>query len=217
MANGVTITARLPYIDSMSYGPYAENNWHFSYNPLVTLTPDLAADYGRSALIEFYQSVGSHLACSLDETIEFSWVDWEDADNISIPMDPSTFTGSTTNALPNEVALCLTFKCDPYGGHRRQSFYNRVYLGPLAVTTNASLVSNAPGRPTQTFRDDILEAYQLLQDDLDIIGVDGARHAVYSTTHDSSGLVTSVWVDDAWDTVRRREVDATVKDFWVPA
>jgi hypothetical protein len=129
-------------------------------------------------------------------------------------MGTEGFNTGTDDALPNEVALCLSFRCDPYGGHRRQSFYNRVYLGPLITTANTSITATGPGRPSGDFRDDVLAAYQKLQDKLDVFGPDVARHVVYSPTHDSSGIVTSAWVDDAWDTQRRRGVEPTEKNYW---
>ena len=222
MANGVSVTSRWPFLGEVGYGPYAENTWHASYNPLLSTADDCATAM-KNGIVAFWAQSVTHLtsmsrwlAPCMGPTVSFSYVDWEDEDNVSVPMPDEGFTVGTADGLPNEVGLVLSFKCDPYGGHRRQSFYNRVYLGPFITTANTSLTSTGPGRPSGNLRDDILAGYTNLVEAMDIFGADAGRHCVYSPTHDSSGLVASAWVDDAWDTQRRRGVEPTEKNFWEP-
>ena len=222
MANGVTVTTRMLYDDAATYGPYAENSWHFSYNPLTILppAPEQAAIAGRNAIMEFWQGtpltdasyMQAYLSPLLTGEVQVRYVDWEDEDNISHEIEGFTLTPGPY-ALPTEVASCMTFKCDPYGGHRRQSFYNRVYLGPLSTAAAGS--SSATGRPSSSFRDDAATAYTLFQDSLNDAFVDDVRHAVYSPTHDSSGLVTYAWMDNDWDTIRRRSLEPTSKTMFI--
>lgn len=219
MANGVTVTSRMLFSDETAYGPYAENSWHFSYNPAVLSpgTADEAAASGRLAIIDFWNegplaeadNLSVYLSDALTGEVQFSWVDWEDPENISHDLEPFTLTVGGTS-YPTEVATCITFKCDPYGGYNRQSFYNRVYLGPLAIA--AGITGGTGGaRPKAAFREDVVEAYNALQARLDIIGVDAVRHAVFSPKHQTSALVTSGWIDNAWDTQRRRGLDPDTK------
>jgi hypothetical protein len=219
MANGVTVTTRINYVDGEGYGPYVENNWHFSYNALLGAGAEVCAESGRAGIIEFWKggalpsgadSLSGYLSGYLANVIQFRWVDWEDTTNTSHELPSTTIAARTVNNMPEEVATCVTFTCDPYGGHRRQSFYNRVYLGPLATSINGG-GGTTPSRPTEAFRLDVVDAYSRLRAELDDIGLDAARHAVYSPKHDSSGVVTGGWIDNAWDIQRRRGIDPTVK------
>lgn len=224
MANGITLTTRMPYTDTLSHGPYAENNWHFSYNGLIG-DAESCAEFARAGVRDFWtegalpsgsDNLTSYLQATLTGTIEFSWVDWEDSTNTSIDLDPITYTRNTSPAnLPNECASCLTFKCDPRPPLKRQSLYNRVYLGPLNVLPNAG-TGTTSSRITSTFRDDVIAAYQIMQDTLDVIGIDNAHHAVYSPKDDSSGITTSAYIDNAWDTQRRRGLQPTARSTWTP-
>ena len=220
MATGVTVTTRINYVDGEGFGPYVENNWHFSYNGAINpLGAEDCAVSGRSAILAFWKggplpsgadSLSGYLSGYLENVIHFRWVNWEDETNTSEEMTTATIAARTVNNLPEEVATCVTFKCDHYGGHRRQSFYNRVYLGPLATSINAG-GGTVPSRPTLAYREDVVAAYSLFREELDILGLDVARHAVYSPKHDSSGTVTDGWIDNAWDIQRRRGIDPTVK------
>src|SRR5678816_1173200 len=110
MANGVTVTQRWIYANELSYGPYAENSWHASYNPLVSdaeqcaesLKAGIVAFWAQSAVHE--DSLSLWLADSLDSTAQFSWVDWEDSTNTSIPMSDEGFNLGVGQNLPNECA-----------------------------------------------------------------------------------------------------------------
>lgn len=222
MPNGFTMTTRMNYTSETSFGPYVENNWHFSYNPLVTIL-SVAVGQAQDAIAEFWNStaptnlatMGSYVPAVISNTIQTSYVDWEDPDNISVPYDSFTLSGTrATTTLPSEVASCLTFKCDPYDSLPRQSLYNRIYLGPLGTVALNGLTSQA--RPHPGFMADALLAYEAFADVLDVFGVDNCRHAVYSPKNDSSALVTSVWMDNAFDIQRRRGVEATAKVTFTP-
>lgn len=216
MANGFTVHTRMSFGSSASYGPYAENSWHFSYNPLIGSWSERTGS-ARAAILAFWNdsppsgadSTAVYLSSILSGEVEFWFVDWEDPEQLRQELDPGTITPGTT-ALPPEVACCLTTKCDPYGGYKRQSFYNRIYLGPLSQVAAISAADHGP-RPRTTFLEDLVGAYSNFQDELDLLGPDVARPAVYSPKHGTSGLVTSGWVDNEWDIVRRRGLDVTEK------
>lgn len=217
MANVVKLECRMPYTnDDEAYGPYAITTWHASWNDL-TGDAESCAEALRLGVVDFFNATGpsgrkvnEYLSSILSGVAQFRWFDW------SLPkprpgheLPNATIAVTTTgDALPPQVAACLSTKCDPYGSHRRQSFYNRQFIGPL----NDLTLSGDSGRPSPNFRVTMAEGYQKLLDRLDIVGIDIARACVFSPTHDSSGLVTSYWCDDAFDIQRRRELDPTVKD-----
>jgi hypothetical protein len=121
----------------------------------------------------------------------------------------------TALELPSEVALCLSF----FGTRNLPRLRGRVYLGPF-LNTALSDDSGAAykSRPAPNLVDTIRQAAKgLLQ------GFTEASWAVWSNglytvnkvpqppVPGSSALVTAGWVDNAWDTQRRRGFDASTR------
>lgn len=99
--------------------------------------------------------------------------------------------------LPNEVALCLSFEAKRESGELQARRRNRIYLGPFA-----SGAMGTTGRPSPVVLTDVLNAAKRLKD---------AQAAsatwdwmVYSPLNDEVLDIQHIWVDDAWDTQRRR-------------
>lgn len=117
-----------------------------------------------------------------------------------------TFTGSTGNPLPAEVALCLSYHAAPVAGVPQARRRGRVYLGPFTAAESTD------GRPGTALTNMLLaQAAQLL----------AAAQAsvtwqwiVWSRTLDSGAPVTGGWIDDAWDTQRRRGPDSTTRTLF---
>lgn len=210
--NVIRLESRLLFDEVDTYGAYACQTWHFSYNDTVANAVDTADD-ARDAIQIFFAttngsgSVGDFLSSHLTGAIEYRWWDLNDYDPgppVVYPEATQLANGSIaggvgSSSLPTQVATCLTEQCNPYGGHRRQSFYNRQYIGPLsgaAITTG--------GRVIADWRTLMLEAYGNVNDHLDGLGPDREHVCVYSPKHNSSGLVIDAWVDDVFDIQRRR-------------
>lgn len=109
-----------------------------------------------------------------------------------------------SGSLPMEVALCLSFQAPRQSGTDQARRRGRVYLGPFDT---ASLDSS--GGPAQAVYDAVTAAGQGLLDASQAATT--WAWAVYSTVNQAAIEVTSAWVDNAWDTVRRRGTTANAR------
>lgn len=122
---------------------------------------------------------------------------------------PFTFTlGAPTSGtdLPNEVALCLSFKRQEPGVGSFASQRGRIYIGPLSLSAITNGTSGPV--PTSAFITDLVHAGINMKTAVRAIG-DGADHCVFSPRLNKLFVVTSYWVDNAMDTQRRRGPRAT--------
>lgn len=104
--------------------------------------------------------------------------------------------------LPHEVALCVSFQADPVSGVPQARRRGRIYLGPLAEAAS----SNA--RPSTSVLNVVEAAAQRL---LDESTLSVWKWQVYSRTGQTHATVTGGWIDNAWDTQRRRGNDPTAR------
>lgn len=137
-----------------------------------------------------------------------------------VQVDQGTFPIATgaSGPLPSEVALCASFSADLASGDNPKRRRGRLYLGPVAES--AVSVINGYSRPQLSLRESIRDAMDALAtpDPHDVDPGWFLNWAVYSpTTHAASTVgeafndVRSGWVDDAWDTQRRRGVAPTAR------
>lgn len=130
------------------------------------------------------------------------------------PVEELTFglTGlSAATALPAEVALCSSFQGDPVSGQNQQQRRGRIYISGWINSANGS-----GGRPSQATRILLGNATAQLSNDLQAIGsgLTQVVWVVYSRTADENAQITNGWVDDAWDTQRRRGVKPSTRTTW---
>lgn len=116
---------------------------------------------------------------------------------------------STAAGLPGEVAICASWAAGATPGVPVQSLRNRIFIGPL--NTNQSTVSTG-----STFPRVKLEAQQGL---CDIIEAWATPHElsqliVYGPRHNVEYPAVRGWVDDEFDTQRRRGVAASARTSW---
>ncbi len=121
-------------------------------------------------------------------------------------------------SLPQEVALVGSFFADRNVARRR----GRIYFGPFSTDAN----SGAQGRPTAAVRDAVRLALMRLRTEnagagaLSKWSVLGLVDQVPRGDVDRSPsdytlrMVTNGWVDDSWDTQRRRGLKATFRTTW---
>jgi hypothetical protein len=107
----------------------------------------------------------------------------------------------SSDPLPAEVALCLSFRGTLVAGDIRRRHRGRVYIGPFAEAESGTVVA-ADARPTAQLMNVLLGAGRLLADDSLLTG--NAVWCVYSGMDLALRPVTAMHVDDAWDTQRRR-------------
>jgi hypothetical protein len=118
------------------------------------------------------------------------------------PRQPKVYTGTlpgnNATPLPNEVAAVLSFYSTINLPRRR----GRVFLGPL--TTNALAADGLIPAEVRT------KMLQLATDLGNAGGVD-VDWQTFSRVADLRQRVTNAWVDNAWDTQRRRGLAATTR------
>lgn len=104
-----------------------------------------------------------------------------------------------SGALPEEVAICLSYKAESGSGLNPKRRQGRIYIGPL----DTGVITTASGRTrlNVSTMDDILKPAQRLLSEWDAAG---ATWGVYSRVDNALYPITQFIVDDALDTQRRR-------------
>lgn len=117
-----------------------------------------------------------------------------------VPVEEGTwdFTGAPTGtAIPPECALCLSFQGDPESGVSQARKRGRVFIGPLK---DAGLGTD--GRPASSIITTLATAGGVL---LAASDADATwTWTVFSQSASDSFTVTNGWVDNEYDTQRRR-------------
>lgn len=112
------------------------------------------------------------------------------------------------NGLPEEVALVTTFYGSPPITRRRRG---RLYIGPLNSNTSVINFGNqaAPSAPNPVIIGDLRIATQTLA------AIDSVQWCIRSTLPSENFVpVAGGYVDNAFDTQRRRGPDATTRSVW---
>lgn len=181
------------------------NTWHF-FRSAGTLTADTATNIG-SSLDLFYGAIDGFIRPEIDRA-DYRIYDLADPEPREPTLVPAVAQPSGLGeAYPFEVAACLSF----YGGRNLPRRRGRVYLGPLTTACADTQRSNGEPGPSAAFRTAILDGAEAMAAAVRSAGGDGAAAwCVYSPTTDAEGgdvlhhNVTDAWVDDAFDTQRRR-------------
>lgn len=127
------------------------------------------------------------------------------------PVDPADMAlMSAAGGPPLEVAACVTWRSNvqpPKVGTVGKPGRGRTYLGPL---TNAAAANNANGIPevAPAFRDSVKRASEAL------LGRVTETLVVVSDRYQQTDVVTGGWIDNAFDTQRRRGPDATARTIF---
>lgn len=121
---------------------------------------------------------------------------------IQVPMDWST----SSSVMPQEVAITASYYADRNLPRSR----GRIYLGPL-IHGSGSMESDGL-RPADSVRANIAAACRWLS-----ANQNGMTWCLLSRVDAQAKPITNGWVDDAFDTQRRRGLPATTRDVWVTA
>lgn len=185
------------------------NTFHF----VTSVNSDAIGVIIASRLVDFYNGAGpSHdLAWYLGNTVSrvtgaAQIKCYDELDNSLPPFYETTFTidaSGQVGDLPWEVACCLSFKNLTVTTVPERNRRGRIYLGPLNVDTVTEVGGSI--RPHVDFIGDLLDAGQRLYDANDA----SALWTVYSRVQAEGYLVEAGWVDNAFDTQRRRGEAAT--------
>lgn len=111
--------------------------------------------------------------------------------------------------LPDEVALCLSFQAPQVSGSPQSRRRGRIFFGPLGQNALSGTVPN--NRPDAGFVGRLAQAGEDLMNNA---AATSAPWVVYSPTDDAGYLVDNGWVDNAFDTQRRRGVSPTTRTTW---
>jgi hypothetical protein len=118
-----------------------------------------------------------------------------------VTKDYNAATAIPNAAYPREIALCLSFK-----GGQRPWQRGRLYIAPQLVTTYTTASTLTP-RPPAGLMAKLLD----LGDALAAAGGPDWSWVVHSPTRGEDTPVKDTWVDDEWDTQRRRGLRATTR------
>jgi hypothetical protein len=120
---------------------------------------------------------------------------------------------SASSAYPNEVAVCLSYYAEPLPGVNPQRLRGRVFVGPL--NTDAGTPTGPSGAtPSEDFIGALAAAGANLAGN-DALNTAGVWWVVHSRAGDMFNIVYGGWVDNEFDTQRRRQVDATARIVWL--
>lgn len=188
----------------------AINTWSFS---ALTARDDALALLINDELTDFYQAIGGWLSAGLSGNATIKFYDRSDASPRS-PFFENTFVFTPGEAarLPEEVALCLSFKAAVGSGVPPARARGRVFLGPLNTTTLNIGEADNGSRPELDFLGAVRgAAIDFLAAS---VGAGNWSWEVWSTVDNVGREVVAGWVDNAFDTQRRRGLSATDRLVW---
>lgn len=169
------------------------NTWHF-VSGAGQGTYEEEAQAAANNLDGFYDQIKGFLSSVQVSDVEYRMYNLADPQ----PREPLIFeaswqpTGSGAE-MPTEVATCLSFYKDRNLPRNR----GRLYIGPHPISVSAQ------GRPSPVFRTALAAAATSLID-IGLAPGSISAWALYSPTDDQGKIVTNGWVDNAFDTQRRR-------------
>lgn len=183
------------------------NTFHFQGAPTDVVALGIASwikDFYNTAGIEgdaICEFIAGHVLRSTNSSlIKFYDVTTDGPSGTPFLEEPWTLGApALADDLPAEVALCLSFKANPLAGAIEARRRGRVYIGPLNQDVLFEELADSP-RPRTVVMQTFLQAAQRLHD-----GVAGvAPWVIKSRAGDSVATVDQAWVDNAFDTQRRR-------------
>lgn len=114
---------------------------------------------------------------------------------------------SDTQDLPAEVACCLSYRALPVSGEPQARRRGRLFIGPLNINVLSSTVGLPEQRPKTIFITTLNQAAAQMASQLPV----NWSWQIYSPRDGISSGIQEVWVDDAFDTQRRRGCAPTMK------
>lgn len=200
----------LKTVDNVSEN-YVTNSWCI-VEAGATNSSDI--DEYADALRDFYDDLSGIISVNIAQNgHEVKFYDLPGPGAPNYPVQINTFnlaSAPATATLPTEVAVCLSFQGLKIPGSPQARRRGRVYIGPLGTG------SNTLGRPSTGLQSQLATAAATLTTNLKACTVPGTL-SVWSQVDQAAVTVTDGWVDNSFDTVRRRGVDRTSRTTWVAA
>jgi len=195
-------------VDNLSAN-YVTNSWCFE-----TPTAPGASDFDdyRTAFKDFYDDLAGLIGPTIAQNgHEVKFYDLENTTPPNYPLAERVWNLASApggSSLPTEVAVCLSFQGQRVPGFPQARRRGRVYIGPFTTTANSS------GRPSTTVMSTLASAAVTLCTNLKGAGLPGLL-SVWSHVDGTGVEVTNGWIDDAFDTQRRRGIQRTTRNTWV--
>lgn len=199
----------------------AVNTWYFQSAGLDAA--GTAAD-AQTKLNTFYQAIDGQMLSSgtIIGPLRTQYYDLTDpTPRVPILESTITVTLAAGAGFPTEVSICLSFQGDVVSGQPQARRRGRVFLGPLdadssttasgRVTVNTTVLS-ALGAAAEA-----LEGGTLLTEAVwSVFSPTTAGPAPWSegVLETAFTVVTNGWIDNAFDTQRRRGGEATLRELW---
>lgn len=160
---------------------------------------------------DFYDDIESLLSVDIAQTGHI--IKFIDLESVLVPNYPyfeTTFnllTNPSAAAFPQEVALCLSMQGARVSGTPQARRRGRVFIGPITTATMTD------GRPNSTARGTLATAADTLAGNLKA-AERPSELSIWSVTDGVAVVVRDGWVDNAYDTQRRRGVSPTARSVF---
>nr|CRY95207.1 hypothetical protein [uncultured prokaryote] len=172
----------------------------------IGISPEEATLGLAPILKDFYDDIRPWLGPSLAQSNHVIKMYDPDLPKPNYPFAETTFNLAVAPAgggLPTEVALVLSFQGARISGASQASRRGRIYLGPL----NQSSLDPSGLRPSGAVVLGAIAAYETMADAVAILPALGTGFpAVRSQKLGTDVAVSNGWIDNAFDTQRRRGV-----------
>lgn len=194
------------------------NTWHFHQQGTVVTFPS-GADRIVDMLHDFYfggpNGGGNGIIARLSKKswsgrVTYKLYNLED-DKPRFPfLVESEFSGNFSSAatMPREVSLVASWQAKRESGERQSRRRGRIFLPAPVVTED-----DGYGRPRGEYRDLVAYRAQQLKAATEELG-ETWEWIVFSQKNQDHALVDNGWIDNAWDTQRRRGLAPTGRTTW---
>nr|CRY93636.1 hypothetical protein [uncultured prokaryote] len=166
--------------------------------------------------VQTTNNVAARMSDFIDREGDFCQTVIREVDVPGAPLDVDYWSlgePSNDDSLPLEVAICCSYYSLVSGVPRGRT-RGRIFLGPWSATAAViDYPGSLPPNVNSALRADICSAATDLHDALSSYDV---IWGVYSRVDEVLYPIEAGYVDDAFDTQRRREVEATTRTTWAP-
>jgi len=177
---------------------------------VINFYNSVATSMGQVDSVASY--IGRVVARGTDQASVTAWNLYDPEPRAPVHYEEYTLAGSSTgDSLPLEVAACASFEGLPESGVNQARRRGRIFIGPLKASAGTLDGTTAP-RLRNGFANDVCAAMKGLQA---WTMAEGGVWLVESRI--DPALVTPVvrgWVDNDFDTQRRRSPRATSRSTW---
>lgn len=201
------VIATLPYFSGVPED-VASNVFYFSTVAPITGTNASAI---QTRLNAFYNAVDVLLSPILNSVVgSYRFYDMADPTPrtplFTLPMAALT-TGASGTA--EEVSICLSYRAAAVSGEPAGRRRGRIYLGPLSAASVTAATSGTYSNLSSSNRDIVANAAAVLADQSE-----AEQWCVFSEADQIARQIVAGWVDNSFDTQRRRGRIATARTTW---